>query len=114
MFDSVLDSERLFGHHLLMDRTYVRRRRIAAGALLSLTLAIGLPAAANALGGRPAPVRPMAERQYVVRDGDTLWTIATHLDGAHDPREVVDAIAAANGLGGADIVPGQVLVVPTA
>jgi nucleoid-associated protein YgaU len=51
------------------------------------------------------------ERGYVVRPGDTLWTIAaSHYPG--DPREAVWEIEQRNGLAGALIRPGQRLVLP--
>lgn len=50
------------------------------------------------------------ERRYVVRPHDTLWSIAA--SGYSDPREGIWEIAERNGLRGATIVPGQVLVLP--
>jgi LysM repeat protein len=50
------------------------------------------------------------ERRYVVQPYDTLWTIAA--TGYSDPREGVWEIQQRNGLRGATIVPGQVLVLP--
>jgi LysM repeat protein len=51
------------------------------------------------------------ERAYVVRPGDTLWTIAaSHYVG--DPREAVWEIEQRNGLTGPLIRPGQRLVLP--
>jgi LysM repeat protein len=48
---------------------------------------------------------------YHVRPGDTLWSIAVrHYDG--DPRQGVWAIQRENGLAGAAVTPGQVLVLP--
>ena len=41
---------------------------------------------------------------------DTLWSIAS--EGYSDPREGVWEIKRRNGLAGATIVPGQVLVLP--
>lgn len=66
---------------------------------------------ADALGGE-APFRPAARSTYVVRQGDTLWSIATRLSAAADPRPLVDQIAAANGLQADSLVPGQTLVIP--
>lgn len=112
MFDSGIDIEQAFGNDAVMDRTYVRRRRVAGATLLSVTLALGLPAAAHALRSAPAQVRPVAARRYVVQPGDTLWSIATQLEPGRDPRQVVDAVARRNGVPGASLVPGQVLVIP--
>lgn len=50
------------------------------------------------------------ERTYVVKPYDTLWTIAAR--GYSDPRKGVWEITERNGLRGATIVPGQVLVLP--
>ena len=50
------------------------------------------------------------ERRYVVKPYDTLWTIAA--GGYADPRQGVWEISERNGLRGATIVPGQVLLLP--
>ena len=50
------------------------------------------------------------ERRYVVQPHDTLWSIAS--PGYSDPREGIWEIKQRNGLEGATIVPGQVLVLP--
>ena len=50
------------------------------------------------------------ERRYVVQPHDTLWSIAS--TGYSDPREGIWEIKQRNGLAGATIVPGQVLVLP--
>ena len=50
------------------------------------------------------------ERRYVVQPHDTLWSIAA--SGYSDPREGIWEITERNGLRGATIVPGQVLVLP--
>jgi len=50
------------------------------------------------------------ERRYVVQRYDTLWSIASA--GYSDPREGVWEIKRRNGLEGATIVPGQVLLLP--
>ena len=50
------------------------------------------------------------EQRYVVQPHDTLWSIAAA--GYSDPREGVWEIRHRNGLQGATIVPGQVLLLP--
>jgi hypothetical protein len=51
------------------------------------------------------------EHRYLVRPGDSLWTIAaTHYPG--DPREGVWKIEHRNGLAVATIQPGERLVLP--
>ena len=113
MFDLSLDSEHAFGHRMIMHRTYVRRRRVTL-ALVSVGLvAIVSGPVANAMGLRgPDDMRPVAARTYVVRDGDTLWSIATRVAHGNDPRPVVDAIEAENDVTAAALVPGMTLTVP--
>jgi len=72
--------------------------------LLSVAaIAVGL-AARGSSGAGP-------KRTYVVRPGDTLWSVAQRTY-AGDPREGVWKIEQRNHLGGATIVPGEKLVVP--
>ena len=50
-------------------------------------------------------------QHYVVKPGDTLWSIATsHYAG--DPRDAIYRIDRSNHLRGSVIVPGQKLVLP--
>lgn len=112
MFGSPLDIERPFGDHRLMGRTRVRRRRlIALCMMVGLTGVLSGPVA-NAMGvGAAAEAR--SPRTYVVRPGDTLWSIATRLAPSTDPRLMVDAITSTNGLDPAVLVPGQELSIPS-
>jgi nucleoid-associated protein YgaU len=48
----------------------------------------------------------------VVQPGDTLWSIASSLDGDTDVRAVVYRIRQLNALERADLTPGQVLLLP--
>ena len=51
------------------------------------------------------------KRTYVVRPGDTLWSIAAH-SYAGDPREGVWEIQQRNHLASATLSPGEKLVLP--
>lgn len=70
------------------------------------------PAALGAIGTTSEPQR-VARTAYLVRSGDTLWSIAERLAPGADPRPVVDAIAAANGVDAGGLVPGQMLLIPS-
>jgi nucleoid-associated protein YgaU len=79
--------------------------RIASYAvLLALLLALALSLARPSQGAG-------TETRYVVRAGDTLWSIAaTRYSG--DPRRAVWRIEQRNGLSGEVIRPGTVLYLP--
>lgn len=59
----------------------------------------------------PDPPVRAARSSYVVRQGDTLWSIARRLSPDGDPRSVVDALSFDNGISAGELQPGQVLVV---
>jgi LysM domain len=112
MFESSLDSERVFGQHGEVDRTHVRRRgrtRLTVVLAVSLVGAAWAGPAIRAL--REPDQRPVGRATYVVQAGDTLWSIAERLSPGEDPRPVIDALAAANELKGT-LVPGQAILVP--
>ena len=71
--------------------------------LCALALAVGL-AARSSNGAGP-------KRTYVVRPGDTLWTVAQQTYSG-DPREGVWELEQRNHLASATIVPGEKLRVP--
>jgi nucleoid-associated protein YgaU len=111
MFGSALDIEQAFAHPGSMSRrTRVRRRRLAAFVVVAGLAASVSGPVANAVVVRGDETG--ARRTYVVRSGDTLWSIASRFEPALDPRFVVDAIEAANRLDPEDLVPGQELVIP--
>lgn len=85
---------------------------VAAGIRLvsPLVVAPGLasgasPAASSAAAGADAALVPIAADTYVVRPGDTLWSIAERLDPGGDPRPVVDSLRSR--AGGAALEAGQ-------
>ncbi len=54
----------------------------------------------------------VASHSYVVRSGDTLWSIASRIARGEDPRPIVDVIAQANHVDAGALVPGRTLVIP--
>ncbi len=118
-----------------VSRATYRRRRLAVAAVAGLAIACavavillassgadrtvvrtdaGAPASAShpvvlrELAGYGAGQTPLPEgATYVVRPGDTLWSIAAAIDPGRDVREVVDHLAALNG--GPVLEAGQVI-----
>jgi LysM repeat protein len=71
--------------------------------LCTAALAVGL-AAHSSSGAGP-------KRTYVVKPGDTLWSVAQKMYGG-DPREGIWKIEQRNHLAAATIFPGEKLVLP--
>ena len=71
--------------------------------LCAVSLAVGLAARSSTASG--------PKRIYVVRPGDTLWSVAQRMYGG-DPREGVWQIQQRNHLASATISPGEKLVLP--
>ena len=112
MFGSGLDIERPFGQHGSMGRTRVRHRRLVALCAALGVMGILSGSVANAVGVAAGPA-PKAVRTYVVRPGDTVWSIATRFEPSTDPRVVVEVITAANSVDPGALVPGQQLSIPS-
>jgi nucleoid-associated protein YgaU len=88
-----------------------RARRLAVVMALASGVALGSwlgPLVAGDDGG----LRLAGESSVVVQPGDTLWSIASGLEGDGDVRALVDEIQALNSLRGAELLPGQTLLLP--
>jgi len=94
-----------------MHRTYVRRRVAALAAGVVLVLAVSGPMA-RAIGVVREEPFLVSARAYVVRPGDSLWSIATTVAPEQDPRGVVLELERANPGSVERLVPGQVLSIP--
>ena len=82
---------------------------LAVVTLLLVMIAVGGTSAdASATKGGPATA------SVVVQAGDSLWSIAKSLQPNGDPRSMMQTLAELNGLQGADLTPGQQLIVPIA
>jgi nucleoid-associated protein YgaU len=96
-------------------RRRVRRRRLRGLSRLALLVLVILVAiwvgtrVANATSNDPR----FSERTYVVHSGDTLWSVArSAYPGGHDLRELVYSVEQRNHLAGADIRPGEQIILP--
>ena len=108
----------------LPDRpTRIRRRRLVA-LLIAVALVGALATAGRALLGAAATIEPSSPQPvdaparpptvgqtYVVKPGDTLWSIAAAIAPDSDPRPVVDALREQNG--GPDLQAGERLTIRT-
>ncbi len=84
---------------------------VAVGVVLGAPVAGALSRHPQTADARVLPARRW-EQVYVVRAGDTVWSIAERAVRGGDPRALVDAIAARNGIDAGAVVPGQALVIP--
>jgi nucleoid-associated protein YgaU len=89
-----------------------RARRLAVVLALASGVAVGSWLGPLLSQGGEGDLRLAGVESVVVQPGDTLWSIATSLDGDGDVRAVVDQIQELNGLNGATLVPGQTLLLP--
>ena len=88
-----------------------RGRMVISGVVASAIIALGLlfaspGAQAGADAGSEAPV-------YTVLAGETLWSIAEELAPRQDPRITIEQLMRANNLRSAEILPGDVLLLPS-
>jgi len=86
--------------------------QVVAAAVAVLAIGLVLLARASAPSGSAAGSAAGPHRVpdvVTVRAGDTLWSIASRLAPQRDPRAEIADLQRLNRLGGAALVPGQVL-----
>lgn len=89
---------------------FFQRLRNAYGVILLLILCSFL------MGMRENPVNLQDIQiweSYVVREGDTLWSLAARANIDEQPRVILRQIRAYNQLESTTIVPGQVVFLPS-
>jgi nucleoid-associated protein YgaU len=86
---------------------------LGLAVVASVLAAVWAGPVAQAFGGAEAP-EPVSMSSYVVRSGDTLWSIAERVAPGRDPRPLVEAISEANRVDAGALVPGRTLVIPVA
>lgn len=90
-----------------------RRGRAVIAALVALPFVLGLLTAALNGGGAVAGSTD-APATVTVEAGQSLWSLAELLAPDASTADVVADLVAVNGLAGASVLPGQVLIVPAA
>lgn len=105
------------GHRALSSRPGARRVRLTRRArrlavVLALAGGVALGSWVGPLLSGEGDLRLAGVNSVVVQSGDTLWSIASSLDGDTDVRAVVYRIRQLNALERADLTPGQVLLLP--
>jgi hypothetical protein len=92
-----------------MIRTKVRLGR--AGLVVVMVMLTWMVGGRSGL--RYSSAELVAGRVHVVRQGESVWTIAERITGRRgDPRPVVDRIVAMNHIRGGVVQPGQQLRLP--
>jgi hypothetical protein len=86
--------------------------------LFAFLVVIAINGALDRIGGGPltttdAPsgAQSAAAQAWVVKPGDTIWSIATSLDRHGDVRPLVDRLS--KEVGGAPLYPGETIAIPS-
>jgi nucleoid-associated protein YgaU len=87
-----------------------RARRLVV--VVSLATCVAAGSWLGQLIGDGGDLRLAGQSSVVVQSGDSLWSIASSMDGDGDVRALVDEIQELNGLRDAAIRPGQTLLLP--
>ena len=113
-----------FGESYAASQIYVRRRLMALLSLAAIVLVLfvgaghvvanrgGAPASASMIrpATAPAGVAAAPANVYIVKAGDTLWSIGERYHGQASLVDYVDALVSANG--GTELQVSQALTLP--
>lgn len=89
-----------------------RRGRLVVTIAVALPLVLALVSVALNGGGATASSGAVAPITVTVEAGESLWSVAAALAPSASTADVVAHLVAVNGLVTAELVPGQILVVP--
>ncbi len=89
------------------------RGRAVIAILVSLPLVIALVSMALNGGGATATSGGTTVETITVEAGESLWSVAAAIAPEASTADVVADLIAVNELASAELIPGQVLVVPT-
>ncbi|MEN9620102.1 MAG: hypothetical protein RL499_295 [Actinomycetota bacterium] len=89
-----------------------RRGRAVIAALVSLPLVIALVMTVLNGGGATATSGDIAVSTVTVEAGESLWSVAAAIAPEASTADVVADLIAVNELSSAELLPGQVLVIP--
>lgn len=95
------------------DRVVFLRRRVLVAALLAVMVGPWVGPLRDAVSGAAAGPVPVSRGTYLVRPGDTLWTIAERLAPGEDPRPLVRAIVQVNDLDAGALEAGVTITIPS-
>lgn len=90
-----------------------RRGRAVIAALVSLPLVIALVSMALNGGGATATSSGPAVETVTIEAGESLWSVAAAIAPEASTADVVADLIAVNELSSAELMPGQVLIVPS-
>ncbi|MDX2025938.1 LysM peptidoglycan-binding domain-containing protein [Microcella sp.] len=89
-----------------------RRGRAVIASLVSLPLVIALMSMALNGGGATATAGDAVVETVTVEAGESLWSVAAAIAPESSTADVVADLIAVNELTSAELLPGQVLIVP--
>ena len=87
--------------------------RLAVVSSLSIILLAGFSLFSGATAGSTDSVSTTPYMKITVKPGETLWSIASHLSGSGDRRDLVDELIVVNRLKSPEVVAGQKIYIPT-
>ncbi len=87
--------------------------RLAVVSSLSILLLAGFSLFSGATAGSEDSISTTPYVKITVKPGETLWSIASNLNGTGDRRDLVDELIEVNRLKSPEVVAGQKIYIPT-